>query len=368
MGIAALAFASCAKDTVTEADRGQAIDFRVAAQTRAAETTTVNITEFAVTALYKDGNAEGDNYFTNAQFEKSANEEFFYSNPVYYWPTESALNFYAYSPVGLPGVSIDKTSKKVAGFAPAAAVKDQVDFIVATGTGDKSNETTGVSLPFSHELSQIVVKAKNNNEGYKYTVKGFKVVNVVGKGDYDFGRDAWTLSEDAADVVSYSVEFQTEKVLTEEAAQSLMDETTESGSAMLLPQQLVAWTKTGNTGTYFAVYAKIQSVSVGDDGAEKLTDVYPKGDAEYGWLAVPVDTKWEAGNKYSYTLDFTYGAGIDIDDVEQGGTGEVFGGPIKFTTKVTAWNPVQDQTIDKTITEEDVEEEEAEEPENDPVE
>lgn len=368
MGIAALAFTSCAKDTVTEANRGQAIDFRVAAQTRAAETTTDNITEFAVTAIYKDGNAEGDNYFTNAKFEKSATESFFYSNPVYYWPTESALNFYAYSPVGLPGVSIDKTSKKVAGFAPAAAVKDQVDFIVATGTGDKSNETTGVSLPFSHELSQIVVKAKNNNEGYKYTVKGFKVVNVVGKGDYDFGRDAWTLSEDAADVVSYSVEFQTEKVLTEEAAQSLMDETTESGSAMLLPQQLVAWTKTGNTGTYFAVYAKIQSVSVGDDGAEKLTDVYPKGDAEYGWLAVPVDTKWEAGNKYSYTLDFTYGAGIDIDDVEQGGTGEVFGGPIKFTTEVTAWNPVQDQTIDKTITEEDVEEEEAEEPENDPVE
>lgn len=368
MGIAALAFTSCAKDTVTEANRGQAIDFRVAAQTRAAETTTDNITEFAVTAIYKDGNAEGDNYFTNAKFEKSATESFFYSNPVYYWPTESALNFYAYSPVGLPGVSIDKTSKKVAGFAPAAAVKDQVDFIVATGTGDKSNETTGVSLPFSHELSQIVVKAKNNNEGYKYTVKGFKVVNVVGKGDYDFGRDAWTLSEDAADVVSYSVEFQTEKVLTEEAAQSLMDETTESGSAMLLPQQLVAWTKTGNTGTYFAVYAKIQSVSVGNDGAEKLTDVYPKGDAEYGWLAVPVDTKWEAGNKYSYTLDFTYGAGIDIDDVEQGGTGEVFGGPIKFTTEVTSWTSVQEQTIDKTVTEEDVEEEETEEPENDPVE
>ena len=40
VGIAAVAFASCAKDAVKEVNNGRAIDFRVATQTRASETTT----------------------------------------------------------------------------------------------------------------------------------------------------------------------------------------------------------------------------------------------------------------------------------------------------------------------------------------
>ena len=55
---------------------------------------------------------------------------------------------------------------------------------------------------------------------------------------------------------------------------------------------------------------------------------------EYAWLAVPVDTKWEAGYKYVYTLDFTSGAGYP-DPLGGDPTGSTaLGGPIKFTMDV----------------------------------
>ena len=342
MGIAALAFASCAKDSVTEANRGQAIDFRVAAQTRAAETTTDNLAKFKVTALTTDAN-----YFTDVQFNKEGS--FYSSAPdFYYWPNTGSLQFYAYSPVDLAGVSVTNSTKTVTGFTPAADIKDQVDFITATATGSKANETDGVALNFSHELTQILVQAKNTNAAYTYEIKGFKIANVVGKGDFDFTKtsnNGWTLSDESTDVKSYLVNFE-QSITLSGTAQSLMGE---NGSAMLLPQELTAWTAADNTGTYFAVLAQVKT-STG-------TVVHPKDtDEDYGWLAVGVDTEWKAGYKYNYTLDFTTGAGTSVtpegEDTEDG---ELFGGKIQFTATVTPWTSTSDEeiTLEKEVTVED---------------
>lgn len=51
MTAAVLTITSCSKDESTEVNNGQAIDFRVAMETRATETTTANITNFLVTAI-----------------------------------------------------------------------------------------------------------------------------------------------------------------------------------------------------------------------------------------------------------------------------------------------------------------------------
>lgn len=79
----------------------------------------------------------------------------------------------------------------------------------------------------------------------------------------------------------------------------------EDDNAMLIPQQLIAWTpdtdKTNtNKGAYLAVKVNITT----KDGAR----VYPSV-GEYDWVAVAVNTKWEPGQKYVYTLDFSNGAG-----------------------------------------------------------
>ena len=317
MGIAALAFASCAKDTVKEASQGLAIDFRVAAQTRAAETTTANLSEFKVTAV--SVNAEGaqtTNYFTGVTFAKSDEGAFFFSNPAYYWPNEGSLDFVAWAPVTLTGVSVDNAAKTLSDFAPAAAVVDQVDFVAATASGSKANEENGVALTFNHMLSQIQIKAKNAHEGYTYKVKGIRISNVVGQADFDFATSTWDLT-DAAATAQYQVDFAAPVTLAAEAvsllpANIVVDEATvTSGSAMLIPQALA----TVATGAAFELYVNV----VSDGGSQ----VFPETTETYGWMQIPINTEWVAGSSYLYTLDLTQGS--------------VLGEPIKFTTEVTAW-------------------------------
>lgn len=90
MTAAVLTITSCSKDESTEVNNGQAIDFRVAMETRATETTTANITNFLVTAI----NAGNSNFFTDQAFTKTGS--YFTSNPAYYWPNDgSNLSFFA---------------------------------------------------------------------------------------------------------------------------------------------------------------------------------------------------------------------------------------------------------------------------------
>ena len=325
MGIAAMAFASCAKDTVKEVNNGRAIDFRVAAQTRASETTTANLTTFYVTAI----DETSKNYFTDAAFTKV--EEYFSSSPAYYWPGSGSLNFYAYAPSATTlgaTVTINGTTQTLADFSPAATINNQKDFVTALATGSKDNENTGVALTFNHQLSQIEVKARNANEGYVYKIQGVRIAQPVSKGTFNFADSKWTLGTDKA---MYQVTY-SNTITLGTFAQNIME--TEGDNAMLLPQELVAWdpdtdpTNT-NKGAYLSVYAQITTA----EGAR----VYPKAEGmDYAWLAVPVDTKWEAGFKYVYTLDFTNGAGYS--DPYDGPADVVLGDPIKFTMEVTPWD------------------------------
>ncbi|WP_417014327.1 fimbrillin family protein [Alistipes sp.] len=333
---AALALASCSKDEPVSTNNGNAIDFRAAMQTRAAETTTANIAKFFVTALDKNS----ANYFTNAEFTKDGS--FFTSTPSYYWPSDgSELNFYAYAPSAaeLGGtLVISKNAKMLGNFAPAAAIADQKDFITAAATGSKSNESTGVALTFEHRLAQIEIKAKNANDGYKFKVQGVRIGKPVSKGAFDFETSAWTLGTNKT---NYAVTYEGSEKSLGAAAVSIMAE--ENDNAMLLPQQLTAWDsendkKNDAEGAYLAVKVQIRT----KDGAR----VFPAASVgEYDWVAVAIDTKWDAGKKYVYTLDFTNGAGkVDpekpepTDPTDPDNPGEdIFGGAIKFTVSVSAW-------------------------------
>lgn len=159
MTAAVLTITSCSKDESTEVNNGQAIDFRVAMETRATETTTANITNFLVTAI----NAGNSNFFTDQAFTKTGS--YFTSNSAYYWPNDgSNLSFFAYSPSATDlgaTISITSASKTMTNFSPAAAIASQKDFITASATGSKANESTGVALTFAHRLAQIEIKAKN---------------------------------------------------------------------------------------------------------------------------------------------------------------------------------------------------------------
>lgn len=333
--VAVLAITSCSKDESTGINRGNAIDFRVAMGTRAAETTTANINKFFVTAI----DANNSNFFSDQEFTKSGS--FFTSTPAYYWPADgSSLSFFAYSPSATDlgtTISIASTGKTMANFSPAAAIANQKDFITASATGSKTNETTGVALTFAHRLAQIEVKAKNANTGYVYKVQGVRIGQAVSKASFDFGTSAWTLASDKS---NYEVTYTSAKTLNGTAV-SIMN--ADGDNAMLIPQQLTAWTpdsdKTNTSkGAYLAVKVNITTAS----GAR----VYPAASAgEYGWVAVPVGTNWVAGQKYVYTLDFSSGAGrVDPEKPTPGpedpfkpGEEVINNTPIKFTVTVTPW-------------------------------
>lgn len=333
IAVAAVAMASCSKDETTGINNGNAIDFRAALGTRASETTTANIEKFNVTALTDTGT----NFFTDVEFSKEGS--FFTSTPSYYWPNNgSTLSFYAYSPAATDlnaVVTIDNTTKQLVDYSPAAAIADQKDFVTAYATGTKADETAGVALTFEHRLSQIEIKAKNTNEAYICKVKGVRIAKAKSKGSFDFATNDWTL---AADKDNYQVTYDAEKTLAAAAASMMA---VENDNAMLLPQLLTAWDsendKTNtNAGAYLALLVNICT----KDGAQ----VYPATDGAYKWTAVGIDTNWQAGKKYIYTLDFSNGAGkVDPEDPTpdpepnpQPGD-DIMGSPIKFTVEVTAW-------------------------------
>lgn len=344
MAMAAFALASCSKDESTEINKGNAIDFRVAMQTRAEETTTANINEFYVTALDK-GNA---NYFTDVKFEKEG--DYFTSTPAYYWPgDDSEIKFFAYSPAKeLLGnnLTINNSTKQLVDYEPNSSISQQVDFITVKATGKKSeNSSTGVALVFQHRLSQIVIKAKNSNTGYTYKVTGVRIGKSISKGTFKFETEDWSTS--VANKANYQVEYNETALTLNDAAQSIMGEG--NGNAMLIPQQLVAWnpaTDNKNTanGSYIAV--KVQITTAG--GAR----IYPVAEGvDYDWVAVPVDTNWEQGKKYVYTLDFSNGSGkVDPekptptdpgkDPYNPGGEILDSGSAIKFTVTVSDWTSV----------------------------
>ena len=234
MAVVALAMASCSKDDSTGINKGSAIDFRVALGTRAAETTTSNLTTIFVTAIDKN-NA---NLFSDEEFSK--NGQYFTSGDPYYWPNDgSNLSFFAYSPSAMDlgaTVTINSTTKTLTDFQPATMIADQKDFVTANATGNKTNEATGVPLTFAHRLAQIEIKAKNTNENYVYKVTGVRIGQPISKASFDFSTFDWTLGTDKA---NYAVTYTAAKTLTATAA-SLM--AADDDNAMLIPQQLAAWT------------------------------------------------------------------------------------------------------------------------------
>lgn len=342
---AAVAMTSCSKDATTSVNTGEGIAFRSAMGTRAVETTIDNLSAFKVTAL-TDQNAP---YFTDVLFSKS-NGTTFTSDPAYHWPATGSLSFYAYAPSSLTGATITGDSKTLA-VTPAAEVKNQVDFITANATGNKTdNEGSGVELTFAHRLSQIQVKAKNTNTAYVFKVKGVKIGSVESTGTFDFASQAFTspLSGTKAD---YMIKYGTEHTLAADAV-NIMDQSgsSDNGCAMLIPQQLTKWDPSSdgtNAGknAYLSVLVNICT----EGGAQ----IYPAVAGAYGWTAVGIDTNWEPGKRYVYTLDFSQGSGnVDPEGPDGGDTEldpdpdpdddrkpgeEIFGGAIKFNVSVTEW-------------------------------
>lgn len=101
---------------------------------------------------------------------------------------------------------------------------------------------------------------------------------------------SWSLSKNTTDNVSYETIWTNASLLGSDA--SMMDVSNEA--FMLLPQQLEKATQ-ASSKAYIALKVDINATS-----GQKLYN---------NWAYIGIDTDWQMGKRYDYTLDFTNGAG-----------------------------------------------------------
>ncbi|MBD5305491.1 MAG: fimbrillin family protein [Bacteroides sp.] len=334
-----IALASCTSeepsDESNQSSQGGKISFRAEMDTRATEINNSNLNQIRVSGFIGD-----QTLFNGIDFTRGA-DSYFTSENDYYWPGDNTkVDFVAYAPTQPGGtISISPSSQLLSDFSPASNIADQIDFITSSASGTKeANEKQGLELVFNHRLSQIEINAKADNPVYVFKVTGIRIGQPVSKASYDFKANTWTLGTDKA---IYETTYNTPVTLSATATNLMGD----NQNAMLIPQQLTGWDPKGDptntaAGAYLSLRLQINTV----DGAQ----VYPfPSNGNCIWASIPIDTEWEAGNKYIYNLDLSHGAGyVDPHDPDPGV--DVLGGPIEFTVSVVKW---ADQNVDKPMNE-----------------
>ena len=287
---------------------------------RAVETKITNLGKFTVNAFQ----AGEENYMKNVEYTTSDNgSSWTTAAGKFFWPVEGDLYLYGYAPAE-PGVNgtfkLDKDAQTLTDFVPFENAAAQQDFVYAKSTGNNAtNGTSGVEMNFQHALTEISVAAKNSNTAYTVKVTGVKLGNVKTKGTFTFPSTAnsatsWTLSNATADVGSYETTWSNATVLT--SSVSTFDES--NVAFMLLPQQLEKSEK-----AYEKAYLALK-VNITMQGGKVIHD---------GWAYIGLNTNWEMGKHYTYTLDFSDGAGQDEE-----GNQLISGKEMVLKVKVTPWD------------------------------
>lgn len=362
----AIALSSCSSEETKDVAKSSNITFRstVGLNSRGTEATTDNLKNIWVSAWAGD-----DVVFANEQFtKKNGTTEFRSVGGPWYWEKDKQYTFMAFA-TGKPTKenltpAVNKDNITLTAYTPSANLADQLDLLVAQGTGSKvNNQTTGAKLDFDHILSQIQIKVKNTNENRKYIIKGVRISNVHGTATYTFtpnaaAKHAWT-----------DIKTPSQYILNQDAAITLDDQNkvvndllVGANSAMLIPQDIIAWDGTAPvkpatfanvTGSYISLLINVQKKNAAGGWEQVYPDKAGQADnAKFAWAAVAIPAvNWKNGNKYIYTLDLSRGAG-KVDPVEPGPDhtdkdpkpGEdILGGEIFFKVEVKVWN---DKTTD----------------------
>ena len=243
----------------------------------------------------------------------------------FFWPVEGDLHFYAYAP-DVPGAAdapgtyeITSSSQKLANFSPCASAAEQKDFVYAYAKGNLTdNGTSGVDVDFKHALTEVSIAAKNDNSAYTVEVTGVKLGNIKSKGTFSFPAvnnatpASWDLS--GSGVATYTTTWTTANKLGKTV--SSLDAS--NVAFMLLPQQLATNSK-ASAGSCIALKVKITM-----QGGKVLHN---------DWAYIGIDTNWEMGKHYTYTLDFTSGAGQT-----EAGKMIISGKDVKVIPNITDWD------------------------------
>lgn len=157
---AIVALASCSKTQVVYNDAPQEIGFKAVtgAITKAVQTKN-NFTQDMGVIAYQSGKT--DVYFTNAQFvEKTVDATTTWNGETpKYWPIDSSLDFFVYSPYQASGVTPTNTANpKTLAVEVADNSSEQYDYLYSTAYITGKSKTSGnISVDFDHALAYVTV-------------------------------------------------------------------------------------------------------------------------------------------------------------------------------------------------------------------
>lgn len=240
-----------------------------------------------------------------------------------YWPTgEDVLDFHAYAPVAsiYPTTSqlmINNTNVGTDNgcpeytVTPSIAASSQIDFIYATLTG-KDQADGSLPLTFTHKESQVGVQLKNTDPALNFTVSEVSICNIKKSGVFKYRTTppagmAW------GDLGSPQDYGQSGLSITKNGEQiaTLAGETW-----ILIPQVLATpttdgeYTSSSEHATYNGAYIKVKYK------CQNNTDnSYYAGDGN-NWVEGiwPINTTWEPGYHYTYTIDLKGGGYYERND------------------------------------------------------
>ena len=330
MSVAAIALASCSSDTVVEQNPSKPISAEalkiypeMGNITRGNVWDNTNFTEFKLTTSGNfqtnatTVNAAGGAPLVGVTVQKAGGVWSIMTGETptdYYWPSKTASSdFTAWAPV-------DEGS-----YTASTTISEQKDIVVAFNSGSATEFETGVPLKFRHILSQIVIKADNASKNkVQIKVKDVRLNNIKQTGKWSLptastvsalGYTPWS---DVTSEVHYLTGVGTTTPITLDGSAK---DLTGADPLLLIPQQLEEANIAEGNKQYISVLVQIV------DATDNTKLIYPRSDnteahgenAAYAWTAVDVNTLWEPGKKYIYTLHFKENSYGKIDGKTDGG-------------------------------------------------
>ena len=356
MALAALGFlaAACNNEDFVAGDNGKSdpISFSVdnfKGITKATETSSSNfasqITDFKVIG-YFTSDASGNGVTPGAQYLGSGDTapvqingsggtySYATAADMVMWPATTAkLLFQGFTPASGGGIgAIENTvSNKIPHLAVNVTVPtanaDQRDIMFAQA--DNQTSTTNnkkVNMPFVHAMSAIRFSAKTTVSTISATVKSVTMANVISTGKVGYLTDKTLGCSLGATRASYAIGIANGNGVA--VSTTAVDLTSASGTCILLPQTLSAWTPVAGTPvtsettkSYIVIECKVVQNSA-----------YLVGDASnFGKVYIPFGGTWEKGKKYTYTINIGNGSGgYDAN-------GNPILAPISFTASTSNW-------------------------------
>ncbi len=208
----------------------------------------------------------------------------------YYWPLTDNIQFFAY---GNPGTTdlvynspADSQTYPTITYT-VADVAGQKDFVVAKETDKtKLNSTSGVSLGFTHALTQVNFSVKGADK-YTYKVTSITLKGIANKGTYNFGAtsDEWEISSEAT-TTNYLYSLKDDNSVTGTTAYAIG---ADDSALMLMPQKMPT---EDNKATIEVVYQVF-------DGDAAISEVITSS------IDLKGTTNWETGKKIRYILELS---------------------------------------------------------------